>query len=60
MKQILRLTILIAACSLNGGCVLVLAAGASAVIVDEWNESKDCDDNFDPLEDIRDKEDGCN
>jgi len=39
------------------GCILIAAAGAGYLVHDEATE---CDDKFDPLEDIRDKEDGCN
>lgn len=46
--------------SLAPGCALGVAAGAGAVAADEISESEECDDDFDPLEDVRDKEDGCN
>ncbi len=42
------------------GCALGLAAGAGAVAADEISEAERCDDNIDPLEDVRDEEDGCN
>lgn len=41
----------------TNGCVLVAAAGAGYLIHDEATEG---DGNFDPLEDVRDKEDGKN
>lgn len=46
--------------TLTSGCALGLAAGAGAIAADEINESKQCDDNFDPLEGARNKDDGCN
>ena len=57
MKTVLALFGLFA-CSLStSGCVLVAAAGAGYMIHDEATE---CDEKFDPLEDVRDKADGCN
>lgn len=57
MKTVLALFGLLA-CSLStSGCVLVAAAGAGYMIHDEATE---CDEKFDPLEDVRDKADGCN
>ncbi len=41
----------------TNGCVLVAAAGAGYLIHDEATED---DGNFDPLEDVRDVEDGKN
>lgn len=46
--------------ALPSGCALGVAAGAGAVAADEINENNRCDDKFDPLEDVRDEEDGCN
>ena len=57
MKTVLALLGLLA-CSLStSGCVLVAAAGAGYMIHDEATE---CDEKFDPLEDVRDMADGCN
>jgi hypothetical protein len=52
-----KLAGLAAALSLLNGCVLVAAAGAGYLIHDESTEG---DGKFDPLEDVRDKEDGKN
>ncbi len=41
----------------TNGCVVVAAAGAGYLIHDEATEN---DGKFDPLEDVRDKEDGKN
>lgn len=41
----------------TNGCVLVAAAGAGYLVHDEATEN---DGKFDPLEDVRDKEDGKN
>jgi len=41
----------------TSGCVVAAAAGAGYLLHDEATE---CDSKFDPLEDLRDKEDGCN
>lgn len=51
---------LLGASMTTSGCVLGLAAGAGAIAADEIAEDEECDDNFDPLEDVRGKEDGCN
>lgn len=59
-KKLLAVAGIGAASLMSNGCALGLAAGAGAVVADEMNEAKECDDNFDPLEDVRDKEDGCN
>ena len=57
MKTVLALLGLFA-CSLStSGCVLAAAAGAGYMIHDEATE---CDEKFDPLEDVRNKGDGCN
>ncbi|GEM_PF-3816757 len=37
----------------TAGCALGVAA-------DEIDEAKDCDDDFDPLEEVTGSEDGCN
>lgn len=42
------------------GCALGAAAGAGALAADEYNEAKECDDGFDPLENARNSGDGCN
>lgn len=55
--RILALSLLAAASSLTSGCVLLAGAGAGYVAHDEATEG---DGNFDPLEDVRDEEDGKN
>lgn len=55
-KTLMALGILLSGFS-TSGCVLAAAAGAGYMVHDEVTE---CDDKFDPLEDVRDKEDGCN
>lgn len=60
MKKLLMLFGLMGIAISTSGCLLGAAAGAGAVTADEMNEAKECDDDFDPLEDVRDKEDGCN
>lgn len=57
MKMILTLAGLLALGASLSGCVVAAAAGAGYLIHDEATE---CDEKFDPLEDLRGKEDGCN
>lgn len=57
MKKLLCASALIAALIASSGCVVVAAAGAGYLIHDEATEG---DGNFDPLEDVRDEEDGKN
>lgn len=57
MQTVLKLALLAALAAPLEGCILVAAAGAGYLVHDEATE---CDDKFDPLEDLRDKEDGCN
>ncbi len=54
LSKALALTGALLACN---GCVLVAAAGAGHLIHDEATEN---DGKFDPLEDVRDKEDAKN
>jgi hypothetical protein len=55
--RIVAFTMLAAASMLMSGCVLLAGAGAGYVAHDEATEN---DGNFDPLEDVRDDEDGKN
>lgn len=57
IKKVLVLAGLLASGFSSSGCVLVAAAGVGYMAYDEATE---CDDKFDPLEDVRGKEDGCN
>ena len=58
MSRFLVLAALFAGIGVStSGCILVAAAGAGYVVHDEATE---CDGKFDPLEEARDKEDGCN
>ncbi len=57
MKTLLSLAALIGLGGALSGCVVAAAAGAGYLIHDEATE---CDEKFDPLEDVRGKEDGCN
>lgn len=57
MKKFLMLAGLLGMSLSTSGCLLAAAAGAGYMVHDEATE---CDDKFDPLEDVRDKEDGCN
>ena len=41
--------------SLNG-CHLAAAAGAGAVAADEFEEAKECGDDFDPIDDVTGEE----
>lgn len=58
--QAIGAALFVAASSLVSGCALGIAAGAGAVAADEIDEDEECDDNFDPLEGARNKDDGCN
>ena len=57
MKKLLLFAGLAVLASATSGCVVAAAAGAGYLIHDEATE---CDGKFDPLEELRDKEDGCN
>jgi hypothetical protein len=57
MSKLLKALALCAALLATGGCVLVAAAGAGFLVHDEATEN---DGKFDPLEDVRDVEDGKN
>lgn len=57
MNKALLAAALLASGFSTSGCVVLAAAGAGYLAHDEATE---CDDKFDPLEDVRDKEDGCN
>lgn len=57
MTRLFGLMALCLAAASTSGCVLVAAAGAGYLVHDEATE---CDGKFDPLEKVRDKEDGCN
>ena len=57
MKKLLFFAGLAVLSSATSGCVVAAAAGAGYLIHDEATE---CDGKFDPLEELRDKEDGCN
>lgn len=57
MKTMFTLAGLAALGASLSGCVVVAAAGAGYMLHDEATE---CDDKFDPLEEVRDREDGCN
>lgn len=59
MKNLAMLVLVLAALALVNGCALGAAAGGGAVVADEHDEAQDCGDDFDPLEDVRDEEDGC-
>lgn len=54
LSKALALAVALLVCN---GCVIAAAAGAGYLIHDEATED---DGNFDPLEDVRDKEDGKN
>lgn len=60
MKKLSLLFLILTALILAGGCALGAAAGAGAMAADEYDEAKECGDDFDPLEDVRGEEDGCN
>ncbi|MDT8448906.1 MAG: hypothetical protein RQ847_01910 [Wenzhouxiangellaceae bacterium] len=60
MKRLTTLVLMIMALALVNGCALGAAAGGGAVVADEYDEAKECGDDFDPLEDARDKESDCN
>lgn len=60
MKKTLQLLLATMMLAATGGCALGVAAGAGAVAADEYNEAKECGDDFDPLEGARGAEDGCN
>lgn len=55
--RILALGLLAAMSTLTSGCVLLAGAGAGYVAHDEATEN---DGKFDPLEDVRGKDDGKN
>jgi hypothetical protein len=55
--KILALSLIVAMSAMTSGCVLLAGAGAGYVAHDEATEN---DGNFDPLEDVRDDEDGKN
>ncbi len=55
MSNLSKALALTAALLATNGCVLVAAAGAGYLIHDEATEN---DGKFDPLEDVRDVEDG--
>jgi hypothetical protein len=57
MSKLSKALALAAALLACNGCVIAAAAGAGYLIHDEATED---DGNFDPLEDVRDKEDGKN
>jgi hypothetical protein len=57
MSNLAKALALCAALLATNGCVLAAAAGAGYLIHDESTEG---DGNFDPLEDVRDVEDGKN
>lgn len=57
MSSLLKALALSAALLATNGCVLVAAAGAGYLVHDEATED---DGKFDPLEDVRDVEDGKN
>jgi hypothetical protein len=57
MSNLSKAFALAAALLASNGCVLVAAAGAGYLVHDEATEN---DGKFDPLEDVRDKEDGKN
>ncbi|NWG93588.1 MAG: hypothetical protein HXY21_13950 [Parvularculaceae bacterium] len=57
MKRLATALALGAALLATNGCVLVAAAGAGYLVHDEATED---DGTFDPLEDVRDVEDGKN
>lgn len=57
MSNLSKALALTAALLATNGCVLVAAAGAGYLIHDEATEN---DGKFDPLEDVRDVEDGKN
>lgn len=59
MTKWLMIAGLLGASLTTQGCLLA-AAGAGAVAADEIDENAECDDNFDPLEGARGKDDGCN
>ena len=40
------------------GCALAAAAGTGAVVADEYEEARECGDEFDPIDDVV-KNDGC-
>jgi len=60
MKNLSLLILVLAASIVTSGCALGVAAGAGAVAADEYDEAKECGDDFDPLEEVRGEEDGCN
>ena len=57
MQKVLFLAGLLGLSFSTSGCVVAAAAGAGYMLHDEATE---CDDEFDPLEDVRGKDDGCN
>ena len=57
MSNLSKALALAAALLASNGCVLVAAAGAGYLVHDEATEN---DGKFDPLEDVRDEEDGKN
>jgi len=60
MRNLSLLILILTASVLAGGCAIGVAAGAGAVAADEYDEAKECGDDFDPLEEVRGQEDGCN
>ena len=60
MKAILNLLCMMMLIMSVSGCALGIAAGAGVMAADEFDEAKDCGDDFDPLEGMRGKDDGCN
>lgn len=57
MKKLAPIIAIGVAALTTGGCAVLAGAGAGYVAHDEATEG---DGNFDPLEDVRDKEDGKN
>ncbi len=60
MKKLLTVLALGFVAFANSGCLLLAAAGGGVLVADEFDEAKECGDDFDPLEDVRGREDGCN
>lgn len=60
MKRLSLLFLILIASTATGGCAIGAAAGAGAMAADEYDEAKECGDDFDPLEEVRGEEDGCN
>lgn len=46
--------------TLTDGCTSGAAAGAGAKAENDYDQARECGDDFDPVEGVRDEDDGCN